>query len=359
MQTKSIFTAIICLLFSYITTAQTHNPYKSIGKKGKVLTLTNGEYDEFFDEDSIQRIGSAFVNINTMKVVKVQLTKEEKRQLDNSLVSRFLSVDPLTRSFPMLTPYQYASNTPIQAIDLDGLEGVKYDVSYQDNGKTKIKTVVELDVYIGISKNNASKYQSGDEAIVKSGLEKEYNQDFEVDNKKVEFKFNVKTFDVDATSVDKFAKNLEKTSKVETGDLMFTDANTGKPVYRTSITGVAIDVNVVKAGSTTTQGFTNLNKVNINSTANDKRHTESHELGHFLLLGSKDQPNTAREHNSKGGIFTYKEVDEDGNVTQDVQGMTKSNIKLFLKNIPTKASTTSTAPATTTSPKPTTNEPKP
>lgn len=33
-----------------------------------------------------------------------------------------MSVDPLTRSFPMLTPYQFASNTPVTAIDLDGLE---------------------------------------------------------------------------------------------------------------------------------------------------------------------------------------------------------------------------------------------
>jgi len=34
----------------------------------------------------------------------------------------FLSVDPLTSKFPMLTPYQFASNTPLMAIDLDGLE---------------------------------------------------------------------------------------------------------------------------------------------------------------------------------------------------------------------------------------------
>jgi RHS repeat-associated protein len=37
-------------------------------------------------------------------------------------VGKFLSVDPITQSYPMLTPYQFASNTPIQAIDLDGLE---------------------------------------------------------------------------------------------------------------------------------------------------------------------------------------------------------------------------------------------
>ncbi|MET2996952.1 MULTISPECIES: RHS repeat-associated core domain-containing protein [Flavobacterium] len=40
----------------------------------------------------------------------------------NPRIGRFFNVDPLTRKFPMLTPYQFASNTPIQAIDLDGLE---------------------------------------------------------------------------------------------------------------------------------------------------------------------------------------------------------------------------------------------
>jgi len=37
-------------------------------------------------------------------------------------LARFLSVDPLVREYPELTPYQFASNTPIWAIDLDGLE---------------------------------------------------------------------------------------------------------------------------------------------------------------------------------------------------------------------------------------------
>ncbi|WP_298737551.1 RHS repeat-associated core domain-containing protein [uncultured Chitinophaga sp.] len=37
-------------------------------------------------------------------------------------VARFLSVDPLARGYPELTPYQFASNKPINSIDLDGLE---------------------------------------------------------------------------------------------------------------------------------------------------------------------------------------------------------------------------------------------
>jgi RHS repeat-associated protein len=37
-------------------------------------------------------------------------------------LGRFLSVDPLEEEYPELTPYQFASNTPVQAADLDGME---------------------------------------------------------------------------------------------------------------------------------------------------------------------------------------------------------------------------------------------
>ncbi len=40
----------------------------------------------------------------------------------NPAIGKFLSMDPLTYSYPELTPYQFASNTPIWAADLDGLE---------------------------------------------------------------------------------------------------------------------------------------------------------------------------------------------------------------------------------------------
>jgi RHS repeat-associated protein len=40
-------------------------------------------------------------------------------------LGRFLSVDPLTKEYPELTPYQFASNRPIDGIDMDGLEFTK------------------------------------------------------------------------------------------------------------------------------------------------------------------------------------------------------------------------------------------
>jgi RHS repeat-associated protein len=39
-----------------------------------------------------------------------------------SWIARFVSVDPLQHEYPYYTPYQYAGNKPIIAIDLDGLE---------------------------------------------------------------------------------------------------------------------------------------------------------------------------------------------------------------------------------------------
>jgi len=48
----------------------------------------------------------------------------------NPQIAKFLSVDPLTKKYPMLTTYQFASNTPIMAIDIDGLEA--YIVVFPD-----------------------------------------------------------------------------------------------------------------------------------------------------------------------------------------------------------------------------------
>ncbi|MFY0598990.1 MAG: hypothetical protein JXR03_04925 [Cyclobacteriaceae bacterium] len=55
----------------------------------------------------------------------------------NPQIGKFLSVDPLTGSYPMLTPYQFASNRPIDGIDLDGLEYLRYSVLSFENWTTQ------------------------------------------------------------------------------------------------------------------------------------------------------------------------------------------------------------------------------
>ncbi len=51
----------------------------------------------------------------------------------NPVYKRFDRVDPLTASYPFYSPYQFAGNQPIIAIDLDGLEPVLGDVEYGKN----------------------------------------------------------------------------------------------------------------------------------------------------------------------------------------------------------------------------------
>jgi len=66
----------------------------------------------------------------------------------------FPTVDPITSKFPMLTPYQFASNTPIQAIDLDGLEASI--VKTFDNQGNVTAITIHIDIQIVNESKNYS-----------------------------------------------------------------------------------------------------------------------------------------------------------------------------------------------------------
>ena len=53
-------------------------------------------------------------------------TQDYGFRIYNPRLGKFLSVDPLTKLYPELTPFQFASNNPIWMIDYDGLEGKPY-----------------------------------------------------------------------------------------------------------------------------------------------------------------------------------------------------------------------------------------
>ncbi len=56
-------------------------------------------------------------------------------RMHDSRVARFISIDPLTKKFPMLTPFQFASNSPIAGIDLDGKEFLGYTTIMSETGR--------------------------------------------------------------------------------------------------------------------------------------------------------------------------------------------------------------------------------
>ncbi|MFM7022315.1 MAG: hypothetical protein ACKOXB_05005 [Flavobacteriales bacterium] len=103
--------------------AQTNNPYASIGKEAKVLTLSNGRYEEFFQDDTLQRIGSVIFNTRTNKIERFISENDSvyQEQLNHSMESsRWLSMDPLAVKYPSLSPYNFVANSPLMFIDPDG-----------------------------------------------------------------------------------------------------------------------------------------------------------------------------------------------------------------------------------------------
>jgi RHS repeat-associated protein len=68
-------------------------------------------------------------------------------------LGKFLSVDPITKKYPELTPYQFASNRPIDGVDLDGLEYATFRIFVdQNNNVTKITVTTDYQL-----KNNGTK----------------------------------------------------------------------------------------------------------------------------------------------------------------------------------------------------------
>ncbi|MCB9224222.1 MAG: RHS repeat-associated core domain-containing protein [Crocinitomicaceae bacterium] len=59
----------------------------------------------------------------------------------NARLGKFLSTDPLSGNYPWYTPYQFAGNKPIWAIDIDGLEEWIY--VYEFDAETQTATLIE------------------------------------------------------------------------------------------------------------------------------------------------------------------------------------------------------------------------
>ena len=59
-------------------------------------------------------------------------------------LGRFLSIDPIMKKYPMLTPYQFASNRSIDGIDQDGLEYIKPIKTFEYNGTIESNPVENI-----------------------------------------------------------------------------------------------------------------------------------------------------------------------------------------------------------------------
>jgi RHS repeat-associated protein len=80
----------------------------------------------------------------------------------NPAIAKFLSIDPLYQKYPFYTPYQFASNTPISAIDIDGLEANKLWNAVEWIGEKTMEYVVDPMIETGkAGANLASTFGTG------------------------------------------------------------------------------------------------------------------------------------------------------------------------------------------------------
>ncbi|GEM_PF-2133988 len=116
---KLLLLTSLALVFKTVTA---QNLYASIGKETPMLTLSEGIYQEFIPNDTIIEIGTVLFNRVTNEVVRFIGPQEKVERTKKDVSSRFLSIDPIGRKYPELTPYQFASDNPIWGKDINGLE---------------------------------------------------------------------------------------------------------------------------------------------------------------------------------------------------------------------------------------------
>lgn len=79
-------------------------------------------------------------------------------------LGRFLPIDPLSKSYPWYTPYQFAGNRPIVAIDLDGLEELIVHQYFNEANKvSKIQIMRFTDVDGNLQNNYMTRLSDGHE----------------------------------------------------------------------------------------------------------------------------------------------------------------------------------------------------
>lgn len=123
---------VLCLiLFSSIHLAA-QQPFAEYGYKVKVATLSNGKYEEFFDQDSIVQIGSVLLNTRTGRVISFVHfdTVYSEATLNPEVISRWLSPDPLSHKYYSLSPYNFVANNPIKFVDPDGRKIIIFGERY-------------------------------------------------------------------------------------------------------------------------------------------------------------------------------------------------------------------------------------
>lgn len=117
MKRGILYSIFFCM--AYISNAQ-NTPYQVFGHTTDIV-YTKIEPKAISQDNYIYRFGFNGKE-NDKEWGSGGLTQDYGLRLYNPALGKFLSVDPLAPEYPWYTPYQFAGNIPIAAVDLDGAE---------------------------------------------------------------------------------------------------------------------------------------------------------------------------------------------------------------------------------------------
>ena len=114
---------VIAVLLGFVS-VKAQNPFAEYGYTAKIATLSQGQYNEFFDNEPVVQIGSVLFNTKSRQIIAFVETDTlySEATLQPDIVSRWISPDPLADHPNQIdkSPYQYAWNNPIYWDDPDG-----------------------------------------------------------------------------------------------------------------------------------------------------------------------------------------------------------------------------------------------
>ncbi|MBS1689400.1 MAG: hypothetical protein JSS96_11790 [Bacteroidetes bacterium] len=230
-------------------------------------------------------------------------------------IGRPISTDPLTNKFPMLSPYQFFNDNPVENVDLDGREGISYRLIKNVNGHDiPVARVIEADVYIAVNKKGrAGAYSEKEAAKVEASMVSKFNEHGYKDESglPVTFKFNFKAFDPESIKTDNKVNDVSREVAVTQYTVKGTDvpfkSRTGFVMY--NVPGLKDEDPNHPGKLRPVNGITTGSDMKINPARGiyPEYQAESHEATHFFLQAagaSNESPDAVDDH-SLGGWMHY------------------------------------------------------
>ncbi|MBN9293382.1 MAG: hypothetical protein J0G96_05330 [Flavobacteriia bacterium] len=258
---------ILLLIFPVSFIQAQHNPFASINKPGKVVTLSNDKYVETHLNDSLQRIGSVIVNMNTGTIHQLlDLDSIDKKdRIDPTVATRWYSVDPLASKYPGMSPYGFVASNPIMNREIDGRD---YIISINHETKT---------ITIKATYYTPEQMKSEAENAILNWNEQSGKYNYTIGSGKNQVDYKI-VFDLNVVSNDNEGNPMISGTA---SDLLYEKDKTGAAnTYRVGDyeyigenSGVTFDEPALNRGAS---------RITVRPGAQEKRKTGTHEVGHTL-----------------------------------------------------------------------------